>query len=508
MTDVLQRLQKVLRAGIARASSTLTGSLYLHWGRRLALVSVPLLLAILVNGLLAWRNFDNVVESERIVSHTHAVQAQVEVVRTTLVDAESGQRGYLLTGDSAYLAPYDAARSNIGAEVARLRTLTARDAAQQARVSNLESLISALLAEQQRTIDLRAQQQTDEAIAAIRTGSSQQTMESIRALLAEMDAAEEILLKERISTAMDSLSAAKITMLLATLADVALLATLVALVWRTFAARERHLQTERDARATAEAAVTLRDQFFSVASHELRTPLAVLLGSLQLLERRISRTSGTDEHLHQTFAAIHRQLARLQALIATMLDVSQIDHGQLKIARDPLDIAALVRATVDEVRPTAQGHPIELVIHFDPPSAALVRGDALRLEQVLLNLLQNAIKYSPEGGPIRVDVTCGADHVSVSVADHGVGIPDDVLPHLFERFYRAPDVRSEHISGMGIGLYIVREVVALHGGTVTVASKQGKGSTFTVHLPLVAPAGSNPGEGASNNHLPTPNEPK
>ncbi|MGZ3665906.1 MAG: sensor histidine kinase, partial [Ktedonobacterales bacterium] len=101
-----------------------------------------------------------------------------------------------------------------------------------------------------------------------------------------------------------------------------------------------------------------------------------------------------------------------------------------------------------------------------------------------------------------------ADHVSISVADRGMGIPEDVLPHLFERFYRAPAVRSEHISGMGIGLYIVREVVSLHGGTVTVESKQGKGSTFTIHLPLVAPAESVPNKEMSNNDLPATNEPK
>lgn len=501
MTAVLLRLQEVLHAGIARAHSILAASLHLYQGRWLALVFVPLLLAILANGLLAMRHFHTVVNSERIVSHSHAVETQIAVLKTVLLDAANGQRGYLLTGDPAELAPYTAARRTIGAEVARLRRLTAGDTAQQARIAELESLLALAFAEMQRAIDLRAQQRTDEAIAELHTGTGQQTMESMRALLREMNATEERLLDNRLDMADRSLAAAQLTMLLATLADVALLAALFAFVWRAFAARERHLGVERAARATAETAVALRDQFFSVASHELRTPLAVLLGNIQLLERRVSRIEEPDEHLHQSFAAIHRQLTRLQGLIRTMLDVSQIERGQLKIAHDTLDIAALVRAAVDEVRPTAHGHPIEHVIHCDPASAIFVRGDALRLEQVLLNLLQNAMKYSPEGSLIRVELTCTADSVSISVADRGMGIPEDVLPHLFERFYRAPAVRSEHISGMGIGLYIVDEVVSLHGGTVTVASKQSEGSTFTIHLPLVTSAESNPAQGASDNEL-------
>lgn len=501
MTDAPQRLQNVLRAGMARARSVSAASLDLYQGRWLVLVFVPLLLAILGNGLLALRYFDIVVESERIVSHSHAVEAQIAVVKTVLLDAENGQQGYILTGNPGDLAPYTTARRTIGAEVARLRTLTAGDFTQQARIAALEPLLAQALAEMQRTIDLRAQQQTDEATAALRVGTSQRMMESIRALLRDMNATEERLLDNRLHMAESNLTAAQITMLLATLADVALLAALYILVWRTSAVREQHLRTERAARAAAEAAVAQRDQFFSVASHELRTPLAVFLGNIQLLERRLARTARLDEYLQQNFAAIHRQFARLQALIKAMLDVSQIEQGQLKIARDPLDIVALVRTAVDEVRPAAQGHPIELVTPDASSSAFLVRGDALQLEQVLLNLLQNAIKYSPDGSIIQVEVTCVADDVSISVADQGLGISEDVLPHLFERFYRAPEVRTEHISGMGIGLYIVREVVSLHGGTVTVVSEQGVGSIFTVHLPLITSDASPSGtEMSSNDH--------
>jgi len=259
------------------------------------------------------------------------------------------------------------------------------------------------------------------------------------------------------------------------------------LVWRAFAARERHLREERTARATAETAVALRDEFLSIASHELRTPVAVLLGNTQLLERVLSSRVRQDTQLRQSFAAIQRQLTRIQALIATMLDVSRIERGHLKIEHDPLDLVALVQAVVDEVRTTTQAHPIELVVPANPPLAIFVYGDALRLEQVMFNLLQNAIKYSPDGGPIQVVVARAEDCASVAVTDHGLGIAAEALPHLFERFYRAPAVRSEHISGLGIGLYIVHEIVTLHGGDISVTSEQGVGTTFTISLPLAAP---------------------
>ncbi|MGZ3667350.1 MAG: sensor histidine kinase, partial [Ktedonobacterales bacterium] len=417
MTDALQRLQRAQTASIARAGAKAVASLRLYQGRRLVLAFVPLLLVILLgNALLALHNFDTVVAGERAVSQTHAVEAQITVLESVLVGAESGAQYYVLTGDPADLTPYVSARSTIDAEVARLRALTAADRIEQARLAVLEPLIAQVFAQLQQTIDLRMQQRTAAAIALVHAGYGHQTMKACQAVLDEMTVTEGRRLDLQMGIAEGNRTAAQIMTLLAVLADVVLLAVLVTLVSRTFAARERYLQAERAARAAAEAAVAQRDQFLSVASHELRTPLTVLLGNIQLLERRLSRTAGSDAHLHQSFAAIHRQLARLQALVTAMLDISRIERGQLKIAREPLDVAALVRAAVDEVRPTAQGHPIELVIHCDPPSAALVRGDALRLEQVLLNLLQNAIKYSPEGGPIRVEVTCAADHVSISVA--------------------------------------------------------------------------------------------
>ncbi|MGZ3681473.1 MAG: CHASE3 domain-containing protein, partial [Ktedonobacterales bacterium] len=315
MTDALQRLQRAQTASIARAGAKAVASLRLYQGRRLVLAFVPLLLVILLgNALLALHNFDTVVAGERAVSQTHAVEAQITVLESVLVGAESGAQYYVLTGDPADLTPYVSARSTIDAEVARLRALTAADRIEQARLAALEPLIAQVFAQLQQTIDLRMQQRTAAAIALVHAGYGHQTMKACQAVLDEMTVTEGRRLDLQMGIAEGNRTAAQIMTLLAVLADVVLLAVLVTLVSRTFAARERYLPAERAARAAAEAAVAQRDQFLSVASHELRTPLTVLLGNIQLLERRLSRTAGSDAHLHQSFAAIHRQLARLQAL--------------------------------------------------------------------------------------------------------------------------------------------------------------------------------------------------
>ncbi len=487
MKNALHRLRATLSNSFARVTGKQALPFRLYRGRWLVVVFTLLLFAIIANGILALYSLNTLVASEGVVTHSHAVLSQVHLVETRLVDAESAMRGYLLTGDTTYLTPYAMARNTLAGELARLKSLTAGDDAQQRRIAALTPMLAPLLEDWQQAVDLRAGQRTDEAIAAMRADKVQRTMGSIRGLLAEMDVMEERLLDGRLHAAGSSVREAQITMLVATIADIALLAALFVLVWRAFAARERHLRDEQAARATAEAAVALRDEFLSIASHELRTPVAILLGNTQLLERVLSSRMRQDTQLKHSFAAIQRQLTRMQALIATMLDVSRIERGHLMIAHDPLDLVALVHAVVDEVRTTTQAHLIELVVPADPALTIFVYGDSLRLEQVMLNLLQNAIKYSPDGGPIHMEVARTDDEASVTVTDHGLGIAAEALPYIFERFYRAPAVRSEHISGLGIGLYIVHEIVTLHGGDVSVASEHGAGTTFTVSLPLATP---------------------
>lgn len=245
--------------------------------------------------------------------------------------------------------------------------------------------------------------------------------------------------------------------------------------------RTRLYDAEKRARAEAEAAVRVRDQFLSVAAHELRTPLTALLGYAQLLARRTERSGALNERDQRTMQIIVDQTARLNRMITTLLDTSRMGLGQLQIERHPMDLRALVERLVEETRSTLVQHTLSLDIPADP---LIIYGDEMRLEQALQNLMQNAIKYSPDGGPVHVSLTQRNTYAAIAVNDRGLGIPADALPNLFQRFFRAENVEAQNITGMGVGLYVVKEIVSHHGGVVDVVSEENVGSTFTLLLPM------------------------
>jgi signal transduction histidine kinase len=247
--------------------------------------------------------------------------------------------------------------------------------------------------------------------------------------------------------------------------------------------RARLYEAERQARARAEAAVRLRDQFLSIAAHELKTPLTSLIGYAQLFQRRAERSGSLSEADQRALGVIVDQASRLSRMVAALLDIARIESGQLSISRAPLDLCELARRVAEEARHQVEDHPIAIACPAEP---LMIQGDDLRLEQVLQNLIQNAIKYSPPGSPVAVRVDRQGAYAAVAVADRGIGIPEAALSQLFQRFYRAPNVDERQISGMGIGLYVVREIISLHDGMVEVESVEGQGSTFRVRLPLMA----------------------
>jgi signal transduction histidine kinase len=231
-------------------------------------------------------------------------------------------------------------------------------------------------------------------------------------------------------------------------------------------------------------AVRIRDEFLSIASHELKTPLTSLLGYARLLRGLAEGTTQITERERRGVRIIAEQADRLNKLISALLDISRIRTGRLSIEHEPVDIVALTRRVVDEVQVMLEQHHIEL---YTTDATLFVEGDMLRLEQVLQNLLQNAIKYSPEGGSVRVRLERRERWACLLVIDQGIGIPDEALSQMFQPFYRAPNTLTRPIVGMGIGLYVVKEIVMLHSGEVDVVSAEGEGSTFLVRLPLLTP---------------------
>ena len=230
----------------------------------------------------------------------------------------------------------------------------------------------------------------------------------------------------------------------------------------------------------AQQAIHLRDEFLSIASHELRTPLTALHLQLQSAQRRLPAAPADAS---QRIQSAIRASCRLGDLIETLLDVSRITTGRFTIAREHVDAAAVLRDIVEHFRESARHAKCELTVHADEPT----RGDwdQLRLGQAVGNLLSNAIKYAA-GKPIDVRVEREDGHLVVAVCDQGPGIPEADLPRIFERFERGFSVR--HYGGLGLGLYVTRQIAEAHGGRLEAANRPEGGARFTLRLPLEAPA--------------------
>jgi signal transduction histidine kinase len=236
---------------------------------------------------------------------------------------------------------------------------------------------------------------------------------------------------------------------------------------------------ERTARLAAEAATRARDEFLSVAAHELKTPLTALTANTQILARRLKKADlQTAPWLTDQVRIIDQQAERLARLIAQLLDLSRLDQRKLTADRAPTDLAGLATKVVAAFRARTTRHT--LALHAEPGLVAEV--DALRIEQVLNNLLDNAIKYSPGGGQIDIEVVrADGGHARLAVRDRGIGIPPDRRAAIFERFYQAH--ADDHRSGLGLGLYICHHIVTQHDGTIAAEFPADGGTSFVVLLP-------------------------
>ncbi|RJS21714.1 histidine kinase [Corallococcus sp. H22C18031201] len=266
-----------------------------------------------------------------------------------------------------------------------------------------------------------------------------------------------------------------------------LLTLLLCLVTRAQARAQARAEAataeQRRLAQAAESAVHLRDEFLGIAAHELRTPLTSLQLQLQLLQRQLGPGASLDtERVARGVASCARQTARLSQLMDSLLDLSRITRGRMELQLESLDLGEVVRELTRRFEAEAQGTDVRLTVRASPG----VRGhwDRLRLEQVVTNLLSNALKYG-HGAPVDVRVDSDGAHAWLEVEDRGIGIAPEDAPRIFERFERA--VSSRHYGGLGLGLFITRQLVEALGGHISVASTPGRGSTFTVTLPLAGP---------------------
>ena len=269
---------------------------------------------------------------------------------------------------------------------------------------------------------------------------------------------------------------------------------LVSAVRGALRARERQYQT-LDLLRQLEEADRQKDLFLATLSHELRTPLNSIIGWLQILRSRKLDKAATD----RAFEVIERNAKGQAEMISDILFVSRIITSKLEIKHEPVDVSEVVNSAVEMIRPSAEAKSISLTVEMNDYEPVPVEGDAERLQQVFLNLLTNAVKFTPDGGHISIRLRHTDAKVAVEVRDSGQGINPQFLPYVFERFRQADSTYTRRIGGLGLGLAIVRHLVELHDGTVSAHSDgRDTGSVFTVTLPVAdskrfAPAQTGPG---------------
>lgn len=235
----------------------------------------------------------------------------------------------------------------------------------------------------------------------------------------------------------------------------------------------------------------LKTQFLSMASHELRTPLTAVSGFIQVARRRIQRAAERDDgrtdwrdeatRAAETLELAQRQSRRLARLVDELLDVSRLQLGRAELHLQEIDLIRLIRDVVDRMQLLTSTHTFEVKVEAE---SAIVRADHDRMDQVFENLIANAVKYSPSGGTITAAVMILGSDAHVAITDQGIGISREELDRIFNLFYRSPDPRAGHIGGLGLGLYISREIVTRHSGRLWAESGGDVGSTFHVSLPL------------------------
>lgn len=459
-----------------------------------ALAFIVALSAILSIGFVSYTELSTLANSSASVQRSYDVLQTLDDLDAVITDSEANQHGFQLTRDPAYLTQYDAAVAQIRLAVSELRRLCADEPSTATAVAELSRLANAQLDDLQKTV--HASETGDRAtLDHMAEGADTQIMAAFRRFSADLDVIQRRLLEARRQQEQQARTTSE-GVLVGTIILSLIFVGAAALISRRFDERRRQLEreiaerrraeeyreallvSERTARAEAERATRLKDEFVATLSHELRTPLNAIVGWASIL-----RNDGRSASIAQGLEVIERNAKAQAQMIEDLLDMSRIVSGKLRIDLQLIDPAAVLKAAVASIRPSADLKDITLHAALEP--VGLIDSDAGRLQQIIWNLLTNAIKFTPRNGTVQVVLKPLDGRVEMAVSDTGQGIAPEFLPYVFDRFRQADASTTRRHGGLGLGLSIVKSLVEMHKGTVAARSDgEGRGSTFTVWLPL------------------------
>ena len=433
-----------------------------------------------VIGAVAYASVNRFAETSERAERTHIVLRTLEEVFSVVTGAETGSRGFVITGDARYLEPYRDAEKAAVARLRSLQTLIDGDL-QRARLDQLTPLVARRFAILDESVRLRVTGGFDDAAAATGSGRGRVVMDSIRSLVDAMATDETARLRERSLAEQASLRRATSLIAVSFLAAVVFGLAAALLVSRDVDRRLKAEEEARRAKETAEAASRAKSEFLAMMSHELRTPLNSVIGFSNVLLR--NRQGHLRERDLLYLQRIRASGQHLLSLINEVLDLSKVEAGRMRLERAPVALGALVEDTIASFEGQIRDRPISLDAEI-PPHLTPVMTDPAKLLQVLTNLIGNAIKFTARG---RVLVRVVADPASrrperVDVIDTGIGIPAHRQRAIFEAFEQADSSTARQFGGTGLGLAVSKSLCDLMGYALEVRSEPGAGAVFSVIL--------------------------
>jgi len=485
------------------------------------------LLLLLLTSALSFSVIRKANDSSEWVDHTHQVITRLELIISNMKDAETGTRGYLLTGNEIFLQPYEGAADKVSTNVNAVKQLTIDNAQQQQTIPKLEATIQDVLHFIATEIKLE-QQEKKVVYADLQQGK--QAMDSVRQIISVMQTREQQLLEKR-TNQWQTLSAVTPVLIVLVFVTAVAFAGHFANKLKQSYNKRRELQMQLEAKneeiqkriaiiqniatkiAAGDYALRLhenekdvlgslsenlnemassleysfnvlkelnrkKDEFIGIAAHELKTPVASIKAYLQLIARaKLDSAEGAQIYPFVTRA--NNQINRMSAIVSDLLDVTAINDGKMHLHAEDVAVRDLLLDASREVFMHTRLH--NLIIEGNPDIKAHV--DRFRIEQVFINLLSNAVKYSAPNTDIIVLVQKLATTASISIKDFGMGIPADKQAYVFERYFRVEE-SSANQPGLGLGLYIAKNIVKQHGGNITLESLEGQGTTINFTLPL------------------------
>jgi signal transduction histidine kinase len=436
-------------------------------------------LILLLMGTVSYVSYQNatrLIESAKKVRHTNEVLKTLTDVVSTMTDAESGRRGYILFGDEEELERYNAAVRSIDPKITQLRQLLESDVEQQQRLARFVSLITQRLILYRRSSELYRDAQPTSAQAEV-IEQLKQNKQEIRQVVNEIQTQEEQLLEIQLVQSQLGFQYRLFIEFLVAFLTFAVILGICILLYRQLVKRQQAEMRQQKLLQDKELS-ELKLDFFSMVSHEFRTPLSIILGSVQLLDSEGQRPI-EPRKLHNNLHRIQSSARLMTKMLTDILTVMRAEAGKLDCKPELVDLEAFCLNLVEDLQLSSESNCIiKLDRQGDCTHADL---DEKLLYSILSNLLSNALKYSPNGGEVSFKFHCEPDEVTFEVTDQGIGIPPEDLRALYQPFHRSSNVGK--ITGSGLGLAVVKRCVDLQQGQIEVKSAIGVGTTFVVKIP-------------------------